>query len=104
MPTTSITEKRKAVHISIAAGLVEMVRRDEKEFSRTYNKLSAALDKLLEAANGYTGDGFQGPDITRAGEVLDDIEKLINKKFSEPKPRRASNERRRGQDGRFLAR
>lgn len=104
MPTISITEKRKAVHISIAAGLVEMVRRDEKEFSRTYNKLSAALDKLLDAANGYTGNGFQGPDIVRAGEVLDDIERLINKKFAEPKPRRASNERRRGQDGRFLAR
>ena len=104
MPTVSITEKRRAVHISIAAGLVEMVRRDEKEFSRTYNKLSAALDKLLEAANGYTGDGFQGPDIVKAGEVLDDIEKLINKKFAEPKPRRVSNGRQRGRDGRFLAR
>ena len=78
MPTVSITEKRRAVHISIAAGLVEMVRRDEKEFSRTYNKLSAALDKLLDAANGYTGNGFQGEDIRKAGEVLDDIERLIN--------------------------
>jgi len=103
MPTVSITEKRRAVHISIAAGLVEMVRRDEKEFSRTYNKLSAALDKLLDAANGYTGNGFQGEDIRKAGEVLDDIERLINKKFAEPKPRRVSNERRRGQDGKFVA-
>ena len=103
MPTISITEKRKAVHISIAAGLVEMVRRDEKEFGRTYNKLSAALDKLLDAANGYTGNGFQGEDIRKAGEVLDDIERLINKKFAEPKPLKVSNERRRGQDGRFIA-
>jgi len=90
MPTTSIIEKRKAVHISIAAGLIEMVRRDEKELSRTYNKLSAALDKLLDAANGYTGNGFQGEDIRKAGEVLDDIERLINRKFAEPKPRRVS--------------
>ena len=100
MPTVSITEKRRAVHISIAAGLVEMVRRDEKEFSRTYNKLSAALDKLLDAANGYTGNGFQGEDIRKAGEVLDDIEKLINKKFAEPKPRRVTKR----QDVKVLAR
>ena len=100
MPTVSITEKRRAVHISIAAGLVEMVRRDEKEFSRTYNKLSAALDKLLDAANGYTGNGFQGEDMQRASEVLDDIEKLINKKFAEPKPRRVTKR----QDGKSLSR
>lgn len=104
MPTSSVFDKRSAVHISIAAGLVEMVRRDEKLHSFRYNKLSAALDKLLEAASDYTGGGFQGEDIRKAGEVLDDIERLINKKFAEPKPRRASNERRRGQDGRFLAR
>lgn len=103
MPTTSIIEKRKAVHISIAAGLIEMVRRDEKELSRTYNKLSAALDKLLDAANGYTGNGFQGEDIRKAGEVLDDIERLINRKFAEPKPRKVANGRQRGRDGRFIA-
>lgn len=103
MPTISIIEKRKAVHISIAAGLIEMVRRDEKEFSRTYNKLSAALDKLLDAANGYTGNGFQGEDIRKAGEVLDDIERLINRKFAEPKPRKVANGRQRGRDGRFIA-
>ena len=104
MPSIFSSDKRKAVCISLAAGLVEMVRRDEKEFSRTYNKLSAALDKLLDAANGYTGNGFQGEDIRKAGEVLDDIERLINKKFAEPKPRRVSNGRQRGRDGRFLAR
>ena len=103
MPTTSIIEKRKAVHISIAAGLIEMVRRDEKEFSRTYNKLSAALDKLLDAANGYTGNGFQGEDIRKAGEVLDDIERLINKKFAVPKPRKVANGQQHGRDGRFIA-
>lgn len=101
MPTVSVFDKRSAVHISIAAGLVEMVRRDEKALGFRYNKLSAALDKLLEAANDYTGNGFQGEDMHKAGEVLDDIEKLVNKKFKEPRPK--SGERRRGRDGRFLA-
>jgi hypothetical protein len=100
MPTVSVFDKRSAVHISIAAGLVEMVRRDEKPNSYRYNKLSASLDKLLEAANDYTGNGFQGEDIEKAGEVLDDIEKLINKKFAEPKPRRVTKR----QDVKVLAR
>jgi len=81
MPSIFSSDKRKAVCISLAAGLIDMAIQDEKPLSFQHNTQSAALDKLLRSANAYTGGGFQGPTIQRCSQLLDKFEAMINEEF-----------------------
>lgn len=99
----SVKDKQRAVLITIAACCLETVTSEEEPHTFRANKLSAAQTAISKATDDYTGGSFQGEDMKKAEQVFEVTRRAIEKLYREPKPRRVSNERRRGQDGRFLA-
>ena len=93
------SDDAKTIHISLAIGLLEIVRYDENHLNPKSAR-SSALNNLIDNAQRvcdfYRVNSWPPHKLSKASSVLDEIEALIKKRFEPPKTRVI-----RGEKGRF---
>lgn len=81
-----LSEDAKTIHISLAVGMLEIVRYDENKFkpmgarTRAINNL---IDNSLKVCDFYRINSWPAHKLNKATNVLDDVESLVRQYFSE---------------------
>jgi len=80
-----LSEDAKTIHISLAIGLLEIVRYDENQINKKSARstaLAKIIDDNMKLIDQYRVNSWEDPKKAIASQVLDEIEVLINSRFS----------------------
>lgn len=79
-----LSEDAKTIHISLAIGLLEIVRYDENQINKKSARstaLAKIIDDNMKVVDQYRVNSWEDPKKAIASQVLDEVENLINAKF-----------------------
>lgn len=77
-----MTDRQKAVMLTMAVAAFESVRADEAPKTARYRRLTAGIDWLVELTGIYLLDHMPAADVTRAGDLIDEFNDRIKEVFT----------------------
>jgi len=80
-----MTEDAKTIHISLAIGLLEIVRYEENRINHKSARAIAVgklIDHSLKVVDYYRVNSWSGDKLSLASDTLDEVEKLITERFN----------------------
>ena len=79
---TNDNMRRKAFLLSIALAITDSLLQDERPLTIQYDRLMSLNHKILKVTDMYRPEAWGDVEMTKAGEVFDQLNVLIEQAFS----------------------